>query len=98
MPQLRSAIRHGLTRGFDRGVCGAGRLAKITVVALNVYGVWRSQEARPAEQRTRGAVLRAALTELGPVFVKCGQTLSERPDVVRAELTLCACSNPRVRV
>lgn len=57
-------------------------------MALHVYRVWRSQESRPAAQRTRGAVLRHALTELGPVFVKCGQTMSERPDVVRRASSL----------
>lgn len=42
-------------------------------MALRVWRVWRSQESTPLSERTRGAVLRDALTELGPVFVKCGQ-------------------------
>jgi len=61
------------------------RLGRITLVALRVWRVWRSQENTPLSERTRGAVLRDALTELGPVFVKCGQTMSERPDVVGEE-------------
>ncbi|MGH8115398.1 MAG: AarF/UbiB family protein, partial [Rhodanobacteraceae bacterium] len=36
--------------------------------------------------RPRGERLRLALEELGPVFVKLGQALSTRPDVVPADL------------
>lgn len=41
---------------------------------------FRRQESRPLERR--GARLRRALEELGPTFVKLGQLLSTRPDVV----------------
>ena len=38
-----------------------------------------------ASQRTRGAILREELSGLGPCFVKIGQTLSQRPDIVGEE-------------
>ena len=37
-------------------------------------------------QKARGARLRLALEELGPIFVKFGQLLSTRPDLVPADL------------
>ncbi|MBM3288641.1 MAG: AarF/ABC1/UbiB kinase family protein [Candidatus Hydrogenedentes bacterium] len=40
----------------------------------------------PAAPETLGARLRAALTELGPTFVKYGQILSTRPDLIGADL------------
>ncbi|WP_449426301.1 2-polyprenylphenol 6-hydroxylase [Rhodanobacter lindaniclasticus] len=46
--------------------------------------------ARPARQRgkpmSRGERLRRALTELGPIFVKAGQVLSTRRDLVPADI------------
>lgn len=45
--------------------------------------------ARPREdvsQLSRGARLRLALTELGPIFVKAGQVLSTRRDLVPADI------------
>ncbi len=42
----------------------------------------RIMEATPQPHRTQGARLREALTELGPTFVKAGQVLSTRPDLV----------------
>ncbi|CAE7229894.1 unnamed protein product [Symbiodinium sp. CCMP2592] len=49
------------------------------------WNLWHSEESLPAGERTRGAVLRAALSKLGPIFVKIGQTLSERPDLIGDE-------------
>ncbi|MCV6605172.1 MAG: ubiquinone biosynthesis regulatory protein kinase UbiB, partial [Porticoccaceae bacterium] len=40
----------------------------------------------PAPKRSRGERLRLALEELGPVFVKFGQLLSTRPDLVPADM------------
>jgi predicted unusual protein kinase regulating ubiquinone biosynthesis (AarF/ABC1/UbiB family) len=37
------------------------------------------------EKRTRAKLLREALSKLGPVFVKGGQTLSQRPDLIGEE-------------
>lgn len=44
-------------------------------------------KARPGtENLSRGARLRGALTELGPIFVKAGQVLSTRRDLVPADI------------
>ena len=40
----------------------------------------------PAPQASRGERLRRALEELGPVFVKFGQLLSTRPDLIPADV------------
>eukprot|EP00873_Tetraselmis_striata_P030003 jgi/Tetstr1/450267/TSEL_037303.t1 len=61
------------------------RLLEMTQLALSVRNVWLAEEELPAEQRTRGAVLRAAISQLGPVFVKCGQTMAQRADLIGEE-------------
>jgi len=61
------------------------RLLEMAQLALNVRNVWLSEEELPQEQRTRGAVLRAAVSQLGPVFVKCGQTMAQRADLIGKE-------------
>lgn len=43
---------------------------------------WEAEEALPPQKRTRGATLRSELTKLGPVAVKLGQTMSQRPDLI----------------
>ena len=63
----------------------AGRLATIIRVGRRVIKNWKKQEDWAPEKRTRGAELRAAMTRLGPVFVKIGQTLSQRPDLIGEE-------------
>src|SRR5579859_6676479 len=40
------------------------------------------------DPRPRGVRLRSALESLGPVFVKFGQLLSVRPDIVPADLAV----------
>ncbi|MHB1127714.1 MAG: ABC1 kinase family protein [Bacillota bacterium] len=42
--------------------------------------------AQPVERPSRGARLRLALEELGPTFVKLGQILSTRPDLVPKDI------------
>ncbi|MCW8870625.1 MAG: ubiquinone biosynthesis regulatory protein kinase UbiB, partial [Proteobacteria bacterium] len=37
---------------------------------------------------TPGERLRAALEELGPIFIKLGQTLSTRPDLIPADIAM----------
>ena len=37
-------------------------------------------------QKSRGIRIREALEELGPIFVKFGQILSTRPDVIAADI------------
>ena len=63
----------------------AGRFAAFASAAARVARVWRAEEGLPLEQRTRGTVLREALSGLGAVSVKCGQTLAERPDLIGDE-------------
>jgi ubiquinone biosynthesis protein len=67
------------------------------VVTLRLLGpgrfllLLRPGRRRRREQAPAGARLRAALEDLGPIFVKFGQTLSTRPDLlppdIAAELT-----------
>jgi len=47
-----------------------------------VWKLWETEEDLPPQERTRGAVLRDTLARLGPVFVKIGQTLAQRPDLI----------------
>jgi predicted unusual protein kinase regulating ubiquinone biosynthesis (AarF/ABC1/UbiB family) len=63
----------------------AGRLGYVSRVFLDTKNAWESQESLPEDQRTRGATLNAAMAGLGPVSVKVGQTLSQRPDLVGEE-------------
>jgi predicted unusual protein kinase regulating ubiquinone biosynthesis (AarF/ABC1/UbiB family) len=63
----------------------AARLLRITRVLNRLQKEWERQEALPLEERTRGALVRKELSDLGPCFVKIGQTLSQRPDIVGDE-------------
>ena len=60
----------------------AWRWTEIVQELWPIWDQWHREESIPAEQRSRGAMLRTALSRLGPVFVKIGQTLSERPDLI----------------
>ena len=51
-------------------------------VYRKVKALWDAEEALAPGERTRGEVLRSELSRLGPVSVKLGQTLSQRPDLV----------------
>src|SRR5690606_17020187 len=46
----------------------------------------RRIQGEEPEHRPRGARLRAALEELGPTFIKLGQMLSARPDLLPADV------------
>jgi len=46
----------------------------------------RRIQGEEPEHRPRGARLRAALEELGPTFIKLGQMLSARPDILPADV------------
>jgi len=52
-----------------------------------VTGIARDQrrETSSAQRERRGQQIRSAFTDLGPAFVKLGQTLSVRPDLVPEE-------------
>ena len=63
----------------------AARLLTITRVLNRIQREWDRQESLPLAERTRGAVVREELSNLGPCFVKIGQTLSQRPDIVGDE-------------
>jgi ubiquinone biosynthesis protein len=67
---------------------GARRLFQIHRV-VRKYGLLEFLPGRAPTQRTpRGERLRLALEELGPVFVKLGQALSTRPDILPADIAV----------
>ncbi|WP_008308556.1 ABC1 kinase family protein [Leptolyngbya sp. PCC 6406] len=62
-----------------------GRLLTILWPFLTFYlGLWWDRRTRPSDrrQRRRAAQLRILLTNLGPAYIKIGQALSTRPDLV----------------
>ena len=62
-----------------------GRLWKIWRVSSK-YGLREFMDQRPRGTQPRGERLRMALEELGPVFVKFGQALSTRPDILPPDI------------
>jgi len=62
-----------------------GRLVVVASSLNYVKNEWAKQEALPLGERDRGQILRDELAGLGPIFVKIGQTLSQRPDIVGEE-------------
>ena len=69
------------------------RLARIAGVALRyrldlvVLGAWTGRPDGGGRRAPRGVRIRRALETLGPIFVKFGQILSVRPDLVPADVT-----------
>ena len=66
-----------------------GRLRRVWQIhsAVRKYGLMEFFGREPGKHdRPRGERLRLALTELGPVFVKLGQALSTRPDIIPADI------------
>ena len=55
------------------------------IVYLNPWNWFRKQKL------TRGEALRKTLEELGPIFIKFGQALSTRPDILPADIALELC-------
>jgi predicted unusual protein kinase regulating ubiquinone biosynthesis (AarF/ABC1/UbiB family) len=57
-----------------------------TTLARLQVGRWWDQRVgtSPQQQRARAVELREMLTELGPAFIKIGQALSTRPDILPA--------------
>ena len=81
---LRGPFNAELLEEFfaTRRIPVALRVAQIVSVGLRIWRVWTSEESLPEEERTRADVLRDSLAGLGPVFLKIGQTLSQRPDII----------------
>ena len=50
------------------------------------YGLLEFAGYKPTRKEPRGQRLRLALEQLGPVFVKLGQALSTRPDIIPADI------------
>ena len=85
---LRGAFSKEKLRAFFKRRPGqvARRLATVMRVGVTLLRLWRSEENIPnLQDRTRGVALRDALSNLGPVFVKIGQTLSQRSDLIGDE-------------
>lgn len=78
---VRVLVRHGFADLLRRG----GLYESIPAKVLRGLRIMEPQHAGP---ESLGARMRAALTELGPTFVKFGQILSTRPDLVGRELSL----------
>lgn len=77
-------INHILAKkGFDRVLVSIGffRVFKF-VVYLNPWNWFGRKQLR------RGVALRETLEELGPIFVKFGQALSTRPDILPEDIAI----------
>ena len=72
-------VRHGFADLVRRAGLHEGIPAKL-LRGLHLL------DAPSGEPATFGRRLRAVLTELGPTFVKCGQILSTRPDLISPEI------------
>ena len=57
-------------------------------IPLKLLRGMRLIEAPSGEPETRGQRLRAVLTELGPTFLKFGQILSTRPDLIGNDISM----------
>ena len=83
--RLAKIARIGLKFGLDRLILEhdpTGKLA-LPLGLVNALCFWRSRTALTAP---RGRRLRQALETLGPIFVKFGQVLSTRRDLLPADL------------
>ena len=65
------AVRHGFGYFFERH---------------RLFGLMQSRKKQPPPPAQRGRHLREMLDELGPTFVKFGQLLSTRPDIVPVDI------------
>ena len=82
---VRIGMRYRLdTLASNSNLSGASRQSAPLLVR---FALWLAAFF-PAPQAPRGERLRQALEELGPVFVKFGQLLSTRPDLIPADICL----------
>ncbi|HVT54349.1 MAG TPA: AarF/UbiB family protein, partial [Dongiaceae bacterium] len=75
----RSAARHGALAPFEEALAGAG-LTPLVLFLIRVMFGRRVGDLRPGER------LANALSELGPAFIKFGQVLSTRSDLLGEEV------------
>jgi ubiquinone biosynthesis protein len=75
----RSAARHGALSPFEEALAGAG-LAPVILILIRLIFGRRVGDLRPGER------LANALSELGPAFIKLGQVLSTRSDLLGEEV------------
>ena len=85
--QLRGEFDREKILGFmaERPLVVAKRLGVVASTFKRTRDAWEADEATAPDLRTRGGMLRDAIASLGPVSVKVGQTLSQRPDLVGEE-------------
>ncbi len=83
--QLRSALPHPW-RALRRMVRDARRYGQLSRIALR-HGLPRAGAVRRADPAELGRRLRLTLEEAGPVFVKLGQVLSTRADLLPQAVT-----------
>ena len=69
-----------------RPVAVSNRLFECVRSFYKVKRVWEREAHLPAQKRTRGQLLRSELSKIGPVAVKVGQTLSQRPDIIAEDV------------
>ena len=72
--------------GLDQVVVSLRLFAPLRFIVYFNPWTWRRKQ-----KRTRGQALRKSLEELGPIFIKFGQALSTRPDILPADIALELC-------
>ena len=75
----RSAARHGALSPFEEALAGAGLTPVVLFFIRVIFG-------RPVGDLRPGERLANALSELGPAFIKFGQVLSTRSDLLGEEV------------
>lgn len=71
------------TRQMKSSALNFFRAFHIVWIFRRYFSVWR---LRPKSRYTRGEAVRKLLENLGPIFVKLGQMLSMRPDLIPADI------------
>lgn len=72
--------------GLDQVIVSLHLFAPVRfIVYLNPWNLFRKQKL------SRGEAIRKTLEELGPIFVKFGQALSTRPDILPPDIALELC-------